>query len=140
MIKPIVHDVSNLKPISPAKYPLYTTYNGDLCQAIDTIKVAAETRHTTGLMATGRAPGACGSKGCPFRFIVVLFPRTPEEVLRDSRGHEPPVENLHSKSNANIDASSVQIDKCALRFWNLLTGRERLWDKTCGLTPYTPVS
>ena len=42
----------------------------------------------------------------------------PSVVLQDSRRHKPPVENIFLKSNVNIDTSSVQIDKCVLRFWN----------------------
>jgi hypothetical protein len=42
----------------------------------------------------------------------------PSVVLQDSRRHKPPVENMFPKSNVNIDTSSVQIDKCVLRFWN----------------------
>jgi hypothetical protein len=35
-----------------------------------------------------------------------------------AKRHKPPVENTFAKSNVNIDASSsVQIDKCVLRFW-----------------------
>lgn len=51
-------------------------------------------------------------------FFLPLVPLAPSVVLQDSRRHKPPVENMFPKSNVNIDTSSVQIDKCVLRFWN----------------------
>lgn len=51
-------------------------------------------------------------------FFLPLVSLAPSVVLQDSRRHKPPVENMFPKSNVNIDTSSVQIDKCVLRFWN----------------------
>lgn len=51
-------------------------------------------------------------------FFLLLVSLAPSVVLQDSRRHKPPVENMFPKSNVNIDTSSVQIDKCVLRFWN----------------------